>query len=87
MLTLAAAFPVVMKNYLRGGSKSSQERDARRLRALLAPQEVDALKSVINQPQYVIARLRMLGQASAAPQPGQRRGLASLSTRCRRAAA
>ena len=77
MLTLTAAFPVVVKNYLRGGSKSSQERDARRLRALLAPQEVDALKSVINQPQYVIARLRMLGQASAAPQPGQRRGLAS----------
>merc|ERR1740117_2104567 len=65
MLTLAAAFPVVMKNYLRGGSKASQERDARRLRALLAREEVDALSAVVNQPQFVLSRLRQLGQASS----------------------
>ena len=63
ILTLAAAFPVVMKNYLRGGSKASQERDARRLRALLAREEVDALSAVVNQPQFVLSRLRQLGQA------------------------
>ena len=67
MLTLAAAFPVVMKNYLRGGSEASQARDARRLRALLAREEVDALSAVVNQPQFVLSRLRQLGQARSLP--------------------
>jgi len=64
LLTLTAAFPVVLKNYLRGGGAKEQERDARRLRALLAPAEVNALTAVVNQPQYVLARMRMLAQAS-----------------------
>ena len=62
LLDLVSAFPVVMKNYLRGGSKTSQERDARRLRALLAREEVEALCAVINRPQFVLARLRQLAQ-------------------------
>ena len=64
LLSLTAAFPVVMKNYLRGGSSKSQERDVRRLKALLAPQEFGALSAVINQPQFIIARLQQLSQAS-----------------------
>jgi len=64
MLSLIAAFPVVMKNYLRGGSEKAQQRDVRRLAALLASQEFEALTSVINQPQYVLARLRQLAQES-----------------------
>ena len=35
ILTLTAAFPVVMKNYLRGGSAAMQERDRRRLKVRL----------------------------------------------------
>mmetsp|Transcript_71186 Transcript_71186/g.118310 ORF Transcript_71186/g.118310 Transcript_71186/m.118310 type:complete len:387 (-) Transcript_71186:87-1247(-) len=64
MLSLVAAFPVVMKNYLRGGSQSAQGRDMRRLKALLAKEEVAALSSVVSQPQYVISRLRQLVQAA-----------------------
>jgi hypothetical protein len=64
LLTLTAAFPVVLKNYLRGGGAKEQERDARRLRALLAPAEVNALTAVVNQPQYVLARMRMLAQVA-----------------------
>ena len=60
ILSLIAAFPVVMKNYLRG------ERDTRRLNALLVPEEVQALNAVVNQPQYVLARIRLLSQASSA---------------------
>lgn len=60
LLTLIAAFPVILKNYLRG------ERDVRRLKALLAPQEVAALAAVVNQPQYMLSRLRMLAQQSSA---------------------
>jgi len=66
MLSLIAAFPVCLKNYLRGGSEAAQKRDVRRLRALLLPEEADCLFSVDNQPLYVLARLRALGQASAA---------------------
>jgi len=52
LLDLISAFPVVMKNYLRGaGSKASLERDERRLRALLAREEVEALSAVVNRPQ------------------------------------
>ena len=40
MLSLIAAFPVVMKNYLCG------ERDTRRLKALLVPEEVEAVSQV-----------------------------------------
>jgi len=82
LLSLTAAFPVVVKSYLRG------ERDSRRLKALLAPSEVGrafetatsdgeqrlfspppcgkvlALDAVVNQPQYVLARLRQLAQAA-----------------------
>jgi len=58
LLSLTAAFPVVVKSYLRG------ERDSRRLKALLAPSEVLALDAVVNQPQYVLARLRQLAQAA-----------------------
>ena len=58
ILSLIAAFPVVMKTYLRG------KRDTRRLKALLAPQEIEALTAVVNQPQYVLARLRQLAQQS-----------------------
>ena len=58
MLTLIAAFPVVMKSYLRG------QRDTRRLQALLVPQEIDAINNVVNQPQYVLSRLRQLAQQS-----------------------
>ncbi|EOD22761.1 hypothetical protein EMIHUDRAFT_95402 [Emiliania huxleyi CCMP1516] len=47
-----------VKSYLRG------ERDSRRLKALLAPSEVLALDAVVNQPQYVLARLRQLAQAA-----------------------
>tara|TARA_B110001452_G_scaffold87505_1_gene71517 strand:- start:1263 stop:2045 length:783 start_codon:yes stop_codon:yes gene_type:complete len=64
LLSLTAAFPVVMKNYLRGGSKRSQARDVRRLKALLAPQEFAALSAVINQPHFVISRIQQLSQAS-----------------------
>ena len=35
------------------------------LQALLLQEEVDAISAVINQPQYIVARLRMLAQASA----------------------
>ena len=66
MLSLIAAFPVCLKNYLRGGSEAAQKRDVRRLRSLLLPEEADCLFSVDNQPLYVIARLRALGQASQA---------------------
>ena len=66
MLSLIAAFPVCLKNYLRGGSEQAQKRDARRLRALLLPEEAAALFSVMNQPLYVLTRLRALGQASKA---------------------
>ena len=60
ILSLVAAFPVVFKSYLRG------ERETRRLKALLATQEAEALDQVINKPQYVLARLRQLSQASNA---------------------
>ena len=66
MLSLIAAFPVCLKNYLRGGSDAAQKRDARRLRSLLLPEEAACLFSVDNQPLYVLARLRSLGQASSA---------------------
>jgi putative membrane protein len=59
LLSLVAAFPVVMKTYLRG------ERDTRRLMALVAQEEVDALDRVENQPQFILMRLRSLAQASA----------------------
>ncbi|KAL1528610.1 hypothetical protein AB1Y20_009948 [Prymnesium parvum] len=65
MLSLIAAFPVVLKNYLRGGSKKAQARDARRLKALLAREENEALSAVVNQPQFVLARLRQLAYASS----------------------
>jgi ion channel-forming bestrophin family protein len=65
MLSLIAAFPVCLKNYLRGGSEGAQKRDVRRLRSLLLPEEAACLFSVDNQPLYVLARLRALGQASA----------------------
>ena len=38
----------------------------RRLRSLLLPEEAACLFSVDNQPLYVLARLRALGQASGA---------------------
>jgi len=60
LLSLVAAFPVVLKNYLRG------ERDTRRLKALLAENECDALASVKHQPLFVLGRMRMLAQQSAA---------------------
>ena len=66
MLSLIAAFPVCLKNYLRGGSEAAQKRDVRRLRSLLLPEEAACLFSVDNQPLYVLARLRTLGQASMA---------------------
>lgn len=66
LLSLTASFPVVLKNYLRGGNEVSQKRDLRRLQSLLAPSEVAALSAVINQPQFVLARLRALAQASSA---------------------
>ncbi|KAL3926104.1 MAG: hypothetical protein SGPRY_003460 [Prymnesium sp.] len=65
MISLVAAFPVVFKHYLRGGSAAGQARDARRLSALLADAEFAALTQVENQPQYVLARLRQLAQASS----------------------
>ena len=65
MLSLTAAFPVVLKNYLRGGNAAAQDRDSRRLKALLAREEFQALTSVINQPQFVLTRLRQLSQASS----------------------
>jgi len=68
MISLIAAFPVCLKNYLRGGSEVAQKRDVRRLRSLLLPEEAACLFSsgVVNQPLYVLARLRTLGQASGA---------------------
>ena len=66
ILSLIAAFPVCLKNYLRGGSEAAQKRDVRRLRSLLLPEEASCLFSVDNQPLYVLARLRALGQASSA---------------------
>jgi len=64
LLDLIAAFPVVMKVYLRGGSQASQQRDARRLENLLAKEEVAALNAVVNRPQFILSRLRQLAQAS-----------------------
>ena len=66
MLSLIAAFPVCLKNYLRGGSEAAQKRDARRLKSLLLPEEAASLFAITNQPLYVLARLRALGQASVA---------------------
>jgi len=66
MIALIAVFPVVLKNYLRGGSEQALKRDLRRVQSLLAPEEAEALASVLNQPQYVLTRLRALGQASSA---------------------
>ncbi len=67
MLSLIAAFPVVLKNYLRGAQGDAAEmRDLRRVRSLLAAEEAEALSSVVNQPQYVLTRLRALGHASSA---------------------
>ena len=65
MISLIAAFPVVMKNYLRGGTETAQKRDARRIKALLAAAEFEALSTVMNQPQFVLARLRQLAQSSS----------------------
>ena len=65
MLSLTAAFPVCLKNYLRGGSEDAQKRDVRRLQNLLLPEEAACLFSVENQPLYVLTRLRSLGQASS----------------------
>ena len=66
LLSLVAAFPVCLKNYLRGGSEAALRRDVRRLRSLLLPEEAACLFSVDNQPLYVLARLRALGQQSGA---------------------
>ena len=64
LLSLIAAFPVVMKNYLRG------ERDTRRLKALLVQAEVQTLATVVNQPQYVLSRLRQLAHRYGRAQQG-----------------
>jgi hypothetical protein len=61
-LSLVAAFPVAMKSYLRATRDQS---DRRRLRALLQQEEYDALSTVINRPQYVLARLRQLAWSSS----------------------
>ena len=65
MLSLISVFPVVLKNYLRSSQSDADEmRDLRRVRSLLAPEEAEALAAVNNQPQYVLTRLRALGQGS-----------------------
>ena len=64
MLSMIAAFPVVLKNYLRGGSAGQEARDGRRLKALLNGAEYEAMIGVVNQPQYVLQRLRQLAQES-----------------------
>jgi putative membrane protein len=60
ILGLISAYPQVMMNYLKG------ERDMKTVETLTGKQEVDALKTVLNQPQYILARLRQLAMASAA---------------------
>ena len=61
LLALTAAFPVAMKEYLRC---ERTDRDRRRLRALLQAEEWNALKKQINQPQYILSRLRQLAHQS-----------------------
>jgi len=54
MLALISLYPHVMMNYLQG------ERDMKMVKRLVNEQEAEALKQVLNQPQYVLNRMRML---------------------------
>jgi putative membrane protein len=58
LLSLTTAFPIVMKNHLRG------ENDAKWIRTILGKGEFNALSAVVNKPQYVLARLRQLARES-----------------------
>jgi len=60
ILSLIIAFPFVTKSYLRSERKMDVLKD------LLCEEEFQALSGVVNQPQYVLFRLRQLSHASAA---------------------